>query len=129
MERIEYSWERLPEVLASQEYSRCLGRIFASLPKRIARKTIAPLTQAAVQMGASIVGCNLDTPPGEELSPEEVAEFRRDALDALRASRQGIQRLRRRRHGDQDEVLRALELLDRTEMWLTAPVADAAAVN
>lgn len=128
MERNEYSWERLPEVLASQEYSRCLGRIFASLPERIARKSVGPLTTAAVQMGASIVGCNLDTPPGEDLSPEERAEFRRDALEALEASREWIQRLRKRRHGDQDEVRRALELLDRTEMWINAPTV-VASVN
>ncbi len=124
MERMEYSWEQLPEVLASQEYSRCLGRIIDSLPKRVARKRIGPLTAAAVQMGASIVGCNLDTPPGEELSPEERAEFRRDALEALHVCRHEIQWLRDRRHGDQDEVLRALKLLDRTEMWVNAPAPD-----
>ena len=124
MERIEYSWERLPEVIASQEYSRCLGRIFASLPERVARTSIHPLTAAAVRLGTGIVACNLDVPPGEEdLPPEEQAEFRRDALEALHESRRRIQRFRKRRQGDQEEVTRALELLDRTEMWMNAPAA------
>ena len=124
MGRIEYSWERLPEVIASQEYSRCLGRVFASLPDRIARKTVGPLTRAAVRLGTGIVACNLDIPPGEEdLRPEEQAEFRRDAIEALHESRRRIQRLRKRRHGDPDELVRALELLDRTEMWMNAPTA------
>lgn len=124
MGRIEYSWERLPEALAAQEYSRCLGRILASLPRRIARKAVQPLTAAAVQLGAGIVGLNLDVPPGEEEpSPEDRAEFRRQALEALEESRRGMQRFRARRHGDQDEVTRALELLDRTEMWLNAPTS------
>lgn len=124
MERIEYSWERLPEVIASQEYSRCLGRIFSSLPERVARKSIHPLTAAAVRLGTGIVACNLDVPPGEEDLPlEEQAELRRDALEALHESRRRIQRFRKRRQGDQNEVTRALELLDRTEMWMNAPAA------
>lgn len=128
MERIEYSWERLPEVIASQEYSRCLGRLFASLPRRVARKSIEPLTRAAVRLGAGIVACNLDVPPGEEdLPPEDQAEFRRDAMEALQESRRAIQRFRRRRHGDPDEIARALELLDRTEMWMNAPTSGSTA--
>lgn len=124
MERIEYSWERLPEVLAAQEYSRCLGRIIASLPPRTARRATTPLAIAALDMGVGIVGCNLDVPPGEEgPSAEERAVFRRQALDAVRESRRRIRRFRRRRKGDQEEVERALELLDQTEMWITAPTA------
>lgn len=126
MERTEYSWERLPEVIASQEYGRCVGRVLASLPRRLARRSIRPLTSAAVRLGAGIVGCNLDVPPGHELSAEERAEFWQQATEALDESRRLMEALRRRGKGDQDEVLRALEALDRTEMWMRAPSTDAA---
>jgi hypothetical protein len=126
MARIEYSWERLPEILAAQEYHQCLGRLVASLPDPVAYRATAPLADAALQLAIGLVGCNLDVPPGhEDLSAEERAEYRRCALDALRESRRRIERLRKRRHGDQDEIVRALELLDRTEMWITAPTAEA----
>lgn len=121
MERTEYSWERLPEVIASQEYGRCVGRVLASLPRRLARRSVRPLTSAAVRLGAGIVGCNLDVPPGHELSAEERAEFRRQAAEALNESRRLMERFRSRGKGDQAEVQRALELLDRTEMWMSSP--------
>jgi hypothetical protein len=120
MEPIMYSWERLPEYLAAQEYSRCLGRILASLPPRRARRAARPLTAAAVRLGAAIAGCNADLPPGEELSGEERAEFRRLGLDGLQESRHRLTRLDRRRDGDRTEIARALDLLDRIEMWMTA---------
>ena len=120
MEPIEYSWERLPEYRATQEYSRCLGRVLASLPRRTARKAVEPLTTAALMLGAGIAGCNAETPPGEELPAEERAEFRRQALDALRESRRRLRRFRDRRKGDPHEVRRALDLLDQAEMWMTA---------
>ena len=130
MEAIEYSWERLPEYQATQEYSRCLGRILASLPTRTARKAIGPLTTAALMLGAGIAGCNADVPPGEEMPPEERAEFRRQALDALRESRRRLRRFRDRRKGDQRELRRALDLLDQAEMWMTAGAgATAGTVN
>ena len=126
MERTEYSWERLPEVVASQEYGRCVGRVLASLPRRLARRSVRPLTSAAVRLGTGIVGCNLDVPPGQELSVEERAEFWRQAAEALDESRRLMEALRRRRNGDQAEVLRALEALDRTEMWMRSPSTDGA---
>lgn len=129
MEATVYSWERLPEYIATQEYSRCLGRVLASLPRRAARKFTDPLTLAAIQLAGGIVACHADLPPDVELSSEERAEFRRKGLRGLRESRRRLRKFRRRRLGDQAELERALSLLDRVEMWFTAVLVAAGEPN
>lgn len=124
-----YDWERLPEYIATQEYSRVLGRIIASLPRRVARKHCAPLTRDAVRLATGIAGCNAEVPPGEELSPQERALFREQGLEGLRSSRQRIRAFQGRRRGAQDEIRHALELLDRIESWINAGPMAAGAPN
>jgi hypothetical protein len=116
---VRYEWESLPEYIATQEYSRCLGRIIKSLPRR-ARLAVPPLTLAAVRLGTGIAGCNAEMPPGQELSPEERASFRSQSMEGLETSRRRIRRLQRRRLGDRAEIRHALELLDRIERWIQA---------
>jgi hypothetical protein len=118
-----YSWESLPEYVATQEYSRCLGRILASLPPLLARRATNPLTLAAIWLGAGIAAVNADLPPGEELPPDERARFRARSLDGLRTSRRRLRRLHRWRLGDRQEIRRALDLLDQVEQWMNAPRA------
>lgn len=115
-----YSWERLPEYVATQEYSRCLGRVLASLPPLLARRATTPLTMAAVWLGAGIAASNADLPPGEDLPPEERARFRAHSLRGLRTSRRRLRRLQRWRLGDRNEIRRALDLLDQVESWIKA---------
>lgn len=117
---VRYRWEDLPEYVAAQEYSRCLGRILASLPELLSRRATGPLTRAAVELGAGIAGANAELPPGEELAPAERAMFRARGLAGLRRSRRKLRRLKRWRLGDGHELRRALELLDQIESWIEA---------
>lgn len=117
---ITYSWERLPEYEATQTYSKCLGRVIASLPRRVARKVVRPLTLDAIRLATGIAGANADVPPGEELSAEERALFRAQGLEGLQASRRRMEKFLDRGVGDADEVRAALELLDRIEKWINA---------
>lgn len=117
---IEYSWERLPEYEATQTYSKCLGRIIASLPRRVARKVARPLTLDAIRLATGIAGCNADAPPGAELSVEERAMFRNQGLEGLDASRGRMRKLLDRGVGDAAEIRSAIELLDRIETWINA---------
>ncbi len=118
MEAHVYRWESLPEYVATQEYSRCLGRILASLPRVLAWGTARSLTLAAVRLGAGIAGANAELPPWEELLPEERTAFRDHGLQGLRWSRRRLQHIRRLRLGDRRELARALELLDQIENWI-----------
>jgi hypothetical protein len=120
METEVYRWERLPEYVATQEYSRCLGRILASLPRLVTWCSAQPLTLAAVRLSAGIAGANAELAPWEELSPEERAAFRAQGLEGLRWSRRRLRRLQRWRLGDRRELRRALELLDEIENWIEA---------
>ncbi len=115
-----YPWESLPEHLAAQEYSRCLGRILASLPRRHARKAARPLAIAAVRIAAGITGANVDLPPGYEMPVEERAMFRQESLEGLDYSRQALRRFHKRRIGDRAQIRSALELLDQIERWINA---------
>ena len=110
-----YSWERLPEYVATQQYSRCLGRIFRSLPRRIRRKVIRPLTGAAVLIGQGIAGFNAEVPPSEVLSAREREAFRDRALAGIEASREGLRTLEGVRRVSRPDLLVAGELLERIE--------------
>lgn len=126
---IEYSWERLPEYEATQTYSKCLGRIIASLPRRVARKVARALTLDAIRLATGIAGCNADAPPGAELSVEERVMFRDQGLEGLDASRRRMRKLLDRGVGDAAEIRRAVELLDRIEKWINAGPVSAGPPN
>lgn len=115
-----YSWEQLPEYIATQEYSRCLGRVLSSLPPLLAWRATEPLTTGAVWLGSGIAASNAELPPGEELPPEARSAFRERGLRGLRRSRRRLRRLQRWRVGDREELRRALDLLDQIERWIEA---------
>ena len=118
-----YSWENLPEYVAVQQYSRCLGRIFRSLPRRIRRRVIGPLSGAAVLIGHGIVGFNADLPPSERMTAAEREVYRRAALQGLRDSREGLDRLDEVRRVSRPDLLVARELLARIETSVRAAEA------
>lgn len=110
-----YTWEALPEYIATMQYSRCLGRILRSLPRRVRKRWTEPLTCAAVVMGRGIVVLNADLPPGDRPSIEDQEMFRHSSLVALRWSRRALRVLRRARRVDRGQILAAAELLERVE--------------
>jgi hypothetical protein len=112
---IIYSWERLPEYVATQQYSRCLGRILRSLPWWVRRRAVRPMTGAAVLIAQGIAGLNADVPPSETLSAREREEFRARALVGIRASREGLEALADVRRASRPDLLAARELLERIE--------------
>lgn len=110
-----YSWENLPEYIALQQYSRCLGRIFRSLSWRRRRRAIPTMTGAAILMAQGIAGFNADLPPGETITAREREVFRKGALVGLRDSREGLEKLAAARKVSRPDILVARELLERIE--------------
>lgn len=110
-----YRWETLPEYVAAQQYSRCLGRIFRSLSWRWRRKVFVPMTRAAVLIAQGIAGFNAELPPSERLTDGEREAFRRRALTGIRLSREGLEILREARRASRADLLVAEELLERIE--------------
>jgi hypothetical protein len=110
-----YSWESLPEYVAAQQYSRCLGRVFRSLPFRVRVRVVRPMTRAAVLIAQGIAGFNADVPPGELMSARERESYRTRALVGIVASREGLEALREVRRASRPDLFAALELLERIE--------------
>ncbi len=110
-----YRWEQLPEYIATMQYSRCLGRIFAELPWLVRRRVVRPLTGAAIAIGAGIVGLNAELPPSERFSADQREGYRKVALDAVALSRDGVQGLAGRLRAPRADIITALELLERIE--------------
>jgi hypothetical protein len=115
-----FRWETLPEYIATQQYSRCLGRICASLPWWVRRRSMGPMTRAAIGIATGIVGFNADLPPDERLTRAEREAFRRFALAALDESRAGLAELARVRKVSRPDLTAALELLERIEAGVRA---------
>jgi len=115
-----YAWESLPEYLAAQQYSRCLGRIFRSLPWWVRLRAITPMTRAAVAIGVGITGFNAEVPPSERMTTAEREAFRRVALQGLAASREGLEWLSRVRRASKADILVAGELIERIEASVRA---------
>jgi hypothetical protein len=126
MRRIEpkYAWERYPENIALQQYSRCLGRVVASLPRRLRRIMTKPLIQAATLSGIGLAGAHAELKPGES-SRAEREEFLQLAFTSIEHSRKGLLLLKEARKGDAAGLTAALELLERVEAGLRArPLPD-----
>jgi hypothetical protein len=122
-----YAWERYPEYVALQQFSRCLGRILSSLPRRHQRRSGRILFPAAVFMAQGIAGAHAELRPGEEMPLAEREQFRSIGLESLTVSRERLLRLKSRSLGSQPELLVALELLERVESGLrTRPLPGAA---
>jgi hypothetical protein len=113
-----YTWESYPEYIALQQFSRCLGRILCSLPRRHQRRSGRILLPAAVFMAQGIAGAHAELRPGEEMALSEREQFRSIGLESLDASRERLLRLRSRSLGSQADLLVALELLERVEAGL-----------
>lgn len=110
-----YTWETLPEYIAAMQYSRCLGRILRSLPRRVRKRWTEPLTCGAIVMAGGIVVLNADLPPEERPPVEEQERFRGNSLVAIRWSRRALRVLGRARRVDRAQLLAARELLERVE--------------
>ena len=115
-----YSWETLPEYLATQQYSRLLGRIIRALPRRVRKRWAQPLTAGAVLIGAGIVVMNADVPPEERIRAADHEEFKRRCIFGCRWSRRALRVLRGARGADQARMLAAGELLERIETGVRA---------
>ena len=122
-EPVLYSWETLPEYIAAMQYSRCLGRILKSLPRRVRRRWMAPLSAGAIVMAQGIVILNADVAPDERLDVEDQERFRAHSLLALRWSRRALRVLRRARRVDRGQIMAATELLERVESGVRAAEA------
>lgn len=112
---VVYRWECLPEYIATQQYSRCLGRIFASLPRRVRRRAVGPMTRAALLIGNGIAGFNAELQPDESLTEAERETFREAALAGIECSREGLQMLGQVPRASRSDLLMADELLERIE--------------
>jgi hypothetical protein len=122
-----YAWESYPEYMALQQFSRCLGRILSSLPRRHQRRSARILFPAAVFMAQGIAGAHAELTPGEEMPLAEREQFRSMGLESLTASRARLLGLKARSLGSQPDLLVALELLERVESGLrTRPLPGAA---
>ncbi len=115
-----FFWETLPEYVATMQYSRCLGRVLASLPRRVRRRWGEPLSAAAVVIGGGIVGLNADLPADDRLPATEREAFRHRALFAIRWSRRGLRVLQRARRVNRAQITAARELLERIETGVRA---------
>jgi hypothetical protein len=120
----KHEWESYPEHTALQQYSRCLGRVVASLPKRLQRIMTKPLVQAASLSGIGLAGAFAERSPGESKRAER-EEFLQLALTSIEHSRKGLLLLKEARKGDAAGLTAALELLERVEAGLrTRPLPD-----
>lgn len=115
-----YSWETLPEYVTTQQYTRILGRIIRTLPRRTRKRWARPLTAGAVLIGTGIVIMNADVAPEERVREADYEEFRRRSLFGLRWSRLALRVLRRARRVDRPALLAAGELLERIEAGVRA---------
>lgn len=113
-----YAWESYPEYVALQQFSRCLGRILASLPRRHQRRSGRVLLPAAVFMGQGIAGAHAELAPGEDIPLEDRERFQAIGLESLLVTRERLLRLKNRSLGSQADLLAALELLERVEAGL-----------
>jgi hypothetical protein len=76
-----------------------------------------------VLIGHGIVGFNADLPPSERMTAAEREVYRRAALQGLRDSREGLDRLDEVRRVSRPDLLVARELLARIETSVRAAEA------
>jgi hypothetical protein len=109
MHRI-YVWETYPEYIATQQYSRCLGRVLVT----------------AILIAQGIAGAHAEDGNDEPMPLEDRAQFREAGLAMIAMSREALELFRANRHGDAASVTAALELLERAEHGLrTRPLPGA----
>jgi hypothetical protein len=119
---VSYTWEEFPEYRATQQLSRCIGRILMSLPPR-ARKAIGrTLIRTPMLIAQSIAGASADMPPGEGLTIDERETFRTNGLAGIHLLRDTLRALRAERLGSVPDLMAALELVDRIEEWVSQRV-------
>lgn len=111
-------WEQLPEVVTNRQYVRCLDRLVQSLPASSRLRQFRPMVSAAVSIGTGAVCFHAELLDGSPPTPEERESHRQRALEGIRASREGLERIRGIRDADRAELLVAGELLDRLEEML-----------
>lgn len=111
-------WEQLPEVATNRQYVRCLDRLIQSLPEATRRRLFRPMLRAAVATGAGAACFHAARLNGAQPTAEERESHRQRALDGIRASREGLGRIRAMGGADEAELLVAGELLDRVEELL-----------
>lgn len=119
---VVHAWEEFPEYHATQQLSRCIGRILVSLPRRMRRALGRTLIRAPMLIAQGIAGANAEMPEGEVMSIEEREKFRHTAIEGSRVLRDALQLLRAERLGSMPDLLAALELVDRIETWIAARV-------
>lgn len=115
-----HHWESLPEYIAAQQYSLCLGRIFRSLPWWVRWRIVRPMTGAAVAIAGGIAGFHAELAPGERMTTTEREAFRLMTLGGLRASCEGLDSVSRVRHVSRADILVARELIERIEASVRA---------
>lgn len=111
-------WEQLPELVTNRQYVRCLDRLAQSLPAWRRWPLGAPMVSAAVSIGSGAACFHAALLDGSPPTPEERESHRQRALDGIRESREGLERIRGIRGADRAELLVAAELLDRIEQML-----------
>lgn len=118
LEPVVYRWESYPEYVACLQYSRCLGRIFGSLPRRTLRQAMPKLTRAAVLIANGIAGAHAEIDSGEGMPRTERERFRNIGLGSIVVSRDGLRALRDQGVGSRADLAAAFELLERVEVGL-----------
>jgi hypothetical protein len=113
-------WESFPESLAAPQSARCLGRILASLPRRLNRLVVLSLAEAAILIAHGIAGAHADVRPGNPQCHREREELRETGLCAIAASRKLLQVLEKDRIVSRSNVAAALELLERVQYGLAS---------
>lgn len=116
---VAYTWEEFPEYQATQQLSRCIGRILVSLPRGTRRAIGRTLVRAPMLIAQGIAGASADMPAGEVMTINERETFRRGALAGIHVLRDALRVLKAERLGSIPDLLAALELVDRIESWVS----------
>lgn len=109
------SWETLPEFIASRTFVRCVDRLFQSLPPEVQWKMFQPMLSATVSISAGIACFHGEPVPPRRYDRREREESRERALDAIRAAREGLDKIERVPTANRAELMVARELLERIE--------------
>jgi len=126
----KYAWESYGEYVALQQFSRCLGAVLASAPKKLARRASRPLIRTATRTSVMFSVAHAEEPPDPRNArlPHDVrVQARQLALDGADVLRQLLMTLEGQVSAP--HYTAALELLERFEQGvrerpLPAPRSD-----